>query len=56
MVANSRYQTDFYPPKFCDRADPYDNQTGEVELDGKGLNDGQFNTVYKTLELQRLND
>lgn len=55
MVANSRYQTDFNPPARCDRADPYDNQEGEVELDGTGLTSAQFDTRYETLELVRLN-
>ena len=54
MVANSRYQTDFNPPKHCDRWDPYDNQTGEVELNGKGLLSRDFDTVYETLELRKI--
>ena len=54
MVANSRYQTDFDPPKRCDRADPYDNQDGEVELDGVGLTAQQFDTVYTTLDFSRI--
>ena len=56
MVANSRYQTDFDPPKFCDRADPYDNQEGEVELDGIGLISDQFETSYTTLEFKRMDE
>lgn len=54
MVANSRYQTDFDPPKFCDRADPYDNQEGEIEIDGKGLFSTEFDMQYETLEYRKL--
>jgi len=54
MVANSRYQTDFNPPKTCDRADPYDSQEGEVELDGVGLLGSQFETNYRTLEFRKI--
>lgn len=54
MVANSRYQTDFNPPKSCDRADPYDNQEGEAEIDGNGLFSLDFDTGYETLEYRKL--
>lgn len=54
MVANSRYQTDFNPPKQCDRVDPYDNQDGEVELNGIGLLGSQFNTTYTTLQFEKI--
>ena len=56
MVANSRYQTDFNPPKACDRWDPYDNQDGEVEQDGVGLLSSQFDTEYRTLELKKIDE
>lgn len=55
MVANSRYQTDFNPPKACDRWDPYDNQNGEIEMNGKELYSYQFDTNYKPLEFIKLN-
>ncbi len=54
MVANGRYQTDFTPPKYCDRSDPYDNQVGEVELNGEGLLLSQFDTDYKTTEFSMI--
>lgn len=54
MVANSRYQSGFNPPASFDRADPYDNQEGEVEFDGIGLAGDQFSTVYDTLELKKI--
>lgn len=37
MVANRAFQAAFDPPMLGFRADPYDNQTGEVEADGAGL-------------------
>ena len=37
MVANSVFATPFTPPMLGFRADPCDNQTGEVEADGVGL-------------------
>ena len=54
MVANSRYQTPFSPPEDWDRADPYDNQSGEVCVDGEGLPDTAFTTRYRTLEFRKL--
>lgn len=55
MVANSRYQTDFNPPKSDDRWDPYDTQNGEIEVNGVGLFSYQFDTNYKPLEMTKLN-
>lgn len=37
MVANREFEAPFDPPMTAFRADPYDNQTGEVEADGLGL-------------------
>ncbi len=55
MVANSRYQTDYNPPKTCDRWDPYDNQNGEIEQDGKPLYSHQFDTNYWPIKAEKLN-
>ena len=54
MVANCRYQTQFDPPVSWPRLDPYDNQSGEVCVGGRGLGRGEFETDYETLELTRL--
>lgn len=54
MAANGRYQTGFSPEKRAWRADPYDNQSGEVEMDGEGLWEDQFTTEYRTLEMKAL--
>lgn len=37
MVANTAFQADFIPPKQGLRSDPYDNQMGEIEVNGVGL-------------------
>ena len=37
MVANRRFQAEFTVPKKHWRADPYDNQTGEIETEERGL-------------------
>lgn len=37
MSANDQFQLDFDPPKTHLRADPYDNQRGEIEYDDHGL-------------------
>ena len=55
MVANGRYQTALSPEKQADRFDPYDNQSGEVEIDGRALGEDEFKTEYMTLQL-RLED
>lgn len=37
MVANRAFQAPFDPPMTGFRHDPYDNQKGEIEVDGRGL-------------------
>lgn len=37
MAANTQFQADFDVPKLWWRADPYDNQVGEIETDRRGL-------------------
>ena len=37
MVANRKFQAEFTVPKQYWRADPYDNQTGEIETDRRAL-------------------
>ena len=52
MVANRAFQAPFDPPMLGFRADPYDNQTGEVEADGVGLWGDQTVTTKETLSYQ----
>lgn len=50
MPANSDFQEEFIPPKNYLRADPYDNQRGEVEFEEKGLHFNEFKSSYEILE------
>ena len=49
MVANHAFQAQLTPPKHTWRADPYDNQSGEIELEGVGLYGCDFD-VKRTVE------
>ena len=49
MVANRVYYAPFAPAKSFARADPYDNQRGELETDARGLTGGEFSTRYEML-------
>ena len=42
MVANSAFQTNFMVPKEQWRADPYDNQLGEMETSDRGYSFGEY--------------
>ena len=44
MTANREYLALFTPPKQFFRVDPYDNQSGEVETDTRGLRFNEFET------------
>lgn len=50
MPANSDFQEEFIPPKNYLRADPYDNQRGEVEFEDKGLHFNEFKSTYEVIE------
>ena len=54
MVANRAFQANFDPPMLGFRADPYDNQTGEVEADGAGLWGEQTAAFKETLSYEEL--
>ena len=54
MAANRAFEARFDPPMTGFRADPYDNQTGEVEADGAGLYGGDVTSVKQTLRYQEL--
>ena len=41
-VANRQFQAEFDPPKMHWRADPYDNQLGEIEYEDRGLPFGDY--------------
>lgn len=50
MVANSVFQAPLTPPDPCYRNDPYDNQLGEMTVDGVGLWGGQVERSVETVE------
>lgn len=50
MVANSAFQTNFTVPKQHWRADPYDNQSGEMETTDRGLRYEEYERSRKILE------
>lgn len=54
MVANSVFQAPLTPPDPCYRNDPYDNQLGEMTVDGVGLWGEQMERSVETVEFQFL--
>ena len=50
MPANSAFQKEFVPPKKFLRADPYDNQRGEVEYETRGLAYNEFDANRTIIE------
>ena len=54
MVANSVFQAPLAPPDPCYRNDPYDNQLGEMTVDGAGLWGDQVERQVETVEFQFL--
>ena len=49
MVANRTFQENFTIPKLHWRADPYDNQQGELESADRGYNFGEFEQTKEVL-------
>lgn len=49
MAANNAFQADLTPPKTHWRADPYDNQVGEVETDCRGLRGEEYEHTKQVL-------
>ncbi len=56
MVANRAFQADFTIPKTQWRADPYDNQAGELESDSCGFRGSQLIRTQTTLSCQEITD
>lgn len=54
MVANNRFQAPFTVEKAHWRADPYDNQVGELETADRGLRGGEFRAVEELLLCEEL--
>lgn len=54
MVANSAFQAPLTPPDPCCRHDPYDNQLGEMTVDGVGLLGPQMERSVETVGFEIL--
>ena len=54
MVANREFQTNFTVPKEFWRADPYDNQSGEMETSDRGLRYEEYTRSKQSLECEKL--
>jgi len=54
MAANTAFQVDFDVPMDHWRADPYDNQVGEMELKDRGLRYDEFERTKEVLEFTEL--
>ncbi len=54
MVANSAIYADFQPSSWGFRADPYDNQSGEVEIEGRGLRYGEYERTRRLICMEEL--
>lgn len=54
MVANSAFQAPLTPPAPCYRSDPYDNQLGEMAVDGVGLDGWEMERSVDVVEFKFL--
>ena len=54
MVANSVFQAPLTPPDPCYRNDPYDNQLGEMTVDGVDLDSSGMERTVETVEFEFL--
>lgn len=54
MIANTRIQGNFDVPKEHWRADPYDNQVGEMETEERGLRYEEFDRTKEVLKFTEL--
>ena len=54
MVANRAFQADLTPPKKHWRADPYDNQVGEIETEERGLLYTEFEHRQEILQCTKI--
>lgn len=56
MAANNAFQAPFLTEKTQWRADPYDNQVGEVETSDRGLDFDEYERWKSVLECSRISD
>lgn len=51
---NEGFQCGLTPPKLFQRADPYDNQCGEVESSVRGLYEAEIDYSYQEIDIHRI--
>ena len=56
MVANRAFEAPFDPPMTGFRSDPYDNQSGECEVDGVGLYGDALDTRKELVDYELLEE
>ena len=54
IVSASDFQCQLVPPMTSTRKDPYDHQTGEMEYVDQPLNDNQYITQQKLIDIKAL--
>lgn len=54
MIANSKFQHEFIPEKMFLRADPYDNQQGEVEYADHGVYYDGYDRIMDVIDIGKL--
>lgn len=52
MVANSQFQAELCPPDMSVRHDPYDNQMGEANVDGRGCREREMRRTVELVDAQ----
>lgn len=55
MAANNAFQQEFIPAKKHWRKDPYDNQSGEIEYEDRGLLMDEIESSYELIDMHDIN-
>lgn len=54
MAANNAFQKEFNPAKKWWRSDPYDNQSGEIEYEDRGLHGNELESTKTVIAMEKL--
>lgn len=54
MAANNAFQKEFNPAKKWWRSDPYDNQSGEIEYEDRGLHGDELESTKTVIAMEKL--
>jgi hypothetical protein len=54
MAANNAFQKEFTPAKKWWRSDPYDNQSGEIEYEDRGLHGNELESTKTVIAMEKL--